>query len=230
MLKKKNQEEKMKKRSMFLVGVVLAVVLLVGATSCTAADLKDYQGILQKVDSLSGNVTVTLTDNTTMTFNLSDIDLKALRGHSGNVSLEPGDNVTIGKGRNGEIKELKARYAVVQGTIKSLGTENVTSTAAVFNKITLTTKDGDITLKVTANTTIIRGWGAKKPALSDLQVGQRVVVKYDVVKMEALTITVNADGKIQDNKKYNDDDDKGNRNKNSNIQSGNQNREREHDN
>ena len=224
----------MKKRRMFIVGVVLAVVLLVGATSCTAADLKAYEGILQKVDGLSGNVTVTLSDNTTMTFNLSDIDLKTLRGHSGNVSLEPGDNVTIGKGRNGEVKELKARYAVVQGTIKSLGTENVTSTTAnattAVNKITLTTKDGDITLKVTANTTIIRGWGDKKPALSDLQLGQRVVVKYDVVKMEALTITVNADGKIQDNKKYNDDDgDKGNRNKNSNIQSGNQNREREHD-
>jgi hypothetical protein len=225
----------MKKRSMFLVGLVLAVVLLVGATSCTAADLKAYEGILQKVDGLSGNVTVTLSDNTTMTFNLNDIDLKTLRGHTGNVSLEPGDNVTIGKGRNGDIKELKARYAVVQGTIKSLGTENVTSTTAnataVLNKITFTTKDGDITLKVTANTTVIRGWGAKKPVLSDLQVGQRVVVKYDVVKMEALTITVNADGKILDNKKYNDDDDdKGNRNKNSNIRFGNQYREREHDN
>ncbi len=191
---------------MFLLGLVLAVVLVVGATSCTAADLKAYEGILQKVDSLSGNVTVTLSDNTTMTFNLSDIDLKTLRGHSGNVSLEPGDNVTIGKGRNGEIKELKARYSVVQGTIKNLGTENVTSTTAnataVFDNITLTTKEGDITLKVTANTTIIKGWGAKKPALSDLQVGQRVVVKYDAGKMEALTITVNADGKIQDNKKY----------------------------
>jgi hypothetical protein len=220
----------MKRKFMFL-GAVLAVVLLVGAASCTAADLKSFEGILQKVDSLSGNVTVTLTDNTTMTFNLKDIDLKALRNARGDAALEPGDNVTVGKNRNGEIKELKTRYVVIQGTIKSLGTENVTATTenttVTANKMTVTTKDGDVTVLVTQKTVIL-GWGTKKPAFSDLKVGQKVVVKYDVSTMLALTITVNADGKIQDNRNDNGKDegfkDKNGQNKNGKFENTRQNR------
>jgi hypothetical protein len=190
-----------KKKLIFLVAI-LAVVLLVGATSCTAGDMKTLSGILQKVDSLSGNVTVTLSDNTTATFNLKDVDLQTLRKTLGNASLEPGDNVTIKACRNSDVKELKARYADIQGTIKSLGTDNITITAnnvtTTANNVTITTTKGDITLLVTPKTMIL-GWGIKKPVFTDLKVGQRVVVRYDVSTLLALTITVNSDGKIQDN-------------------------------
>jgi hypothetical protein len=194
------------KRKSVLLGTILAVILLAGATSCAPGDLKTFEGVLQKVDSLSGNVTVTLTDNTTMTFNLKDVDLTALRKAMGNPDLEPGDNVTIKKDRNGEVKELKSPYAVVQGTIKSLSTENVTSTTAnvtaAVNKMTITAGEGDITLLVTPKTMIL-GWGSKKPVFNDLKVGQRVVVRYEVSAKQAISITINADGKIQENKKFN---------------------------
>jgi hypothetical protein len=190
------------KRKSILLGIILAVVLLVGVTSCAPGDLKAFEGILQKIDSLSGNVTVTLSDNTTATFNLKDIDLKTIRKALGDASLEPGDNVTVEQGKHGEVKELKVRYAEIQGTIKSLGTDNVTVTTAnvtiTTNNITITTKKGDIKLLVT-NKTIIRGWGKEKPAFTDLKLGQRIEVKYDVSTLQALTITIDANGKIQDN-------------------------------
>ncbi len=178
----------MKKRKLVLSVAVLAVVMLVGFTSCNPGDLKAFEGVLKKIDDVSGNVTVTLKDGTTATFNLKDINVETIRKALGDAGLEPGDNVTLKKGRNGEVKELKVCYAVIQGTIKSLGTAN----------FTITTKKGDTTLLVTSNTTIL-GWGKEKPAFSDLKVGQRVVVKYDVTSLKALTITINAAGQIQDN-------------------------------
>jgi preprotein translocase subunit YajC len=176
------------KRKLLLPVAIIAAVMLAGFTSCSPGDLKAFEGILQKFDSLSGNVTVTLSDNTTATFNLKDIDLKTIRQALGDASLEPGDNVTGKQGRHGEVKELKVRNAETQGIIKSLGTDNVT----------ITTKKGDITLKVTPETQI-KGGGKEKPVFSDLKVGQRIEVKYDVSSLKALKIVINANGKIQDN-------------------------------
>jgi preprotein translocase subunit YajC len=200
----------MNKRKSIFAGVILAVVLLVGAASCAPGDLKAFEGILKNVDSLSGNVTITLSDNTTATFNLKDIDLSTIRKALGNASLKPGDNVTVKEGKHGEITEVKVRYAEVQGVIKSL-TANVTATANVttaarvastanvtIGSVTINTTKGDITLRVTS-ATLIRGDGKDKPAFANLKVGQRIVVKYDVTTMTALSITVNAAGQIHDN-------------------------------
>ena len=144
-------------------------------------------------------MTIVLKDGTTATFNLNDINIDTIRKALGDASLDIGDNVTLEKGRHGEVKELKVRYAVIQGTIKSLGTDNITITT----NITGNKNKGDITLQVTANTTIIRGLGTQKPVFTDLKVGQRIVVKYDVSTLKALTITINAAGQIQDNRSNN---------------------------
>lgn len=176
------------KRKAIFLGAILTIAVLVGATSCAPGDLKTFEGILQKVDSLSGNVTVHLSDNTTVTFNLKDIDLNTIRETLGDASLEPGDNVTVKQGSHGEVKGLEVSQAEIQGTIKSLGTANVT----------VTTKKGDITF-LSTNATIIRGGGKAKPVFTDLKVGQRIVVKYDVSTLKALTITIDAAGQIQDN-------------------------------
>ena len=178
----------MKKRKLLIPVAILAAVMLVGFTSCSPGDLKAFEGVLQKIDGLSGNVTVTLSDNTTATFNLKDIDLKTIREALGDASLDTGDNVTVRQGRHGEVKELKVRSAEVQGTIKSLVTDNVT----------ITTKKGDITLLVTTETQI-QGGGKEKPVFSDLKVGQRIEVKYDVSTLKALKIVINANGKVQEN-------------------------------
>ncbi len=186
----------MKKWKLLIPVAILAAVMIVGFTSCSPGDLKAFKSVLQKVDGLSGNVTVTLKDGTTATFNLKDISVETIRKALGDASLEPGDNVTFEKGRHGEVKELKVRYAETQGIVKSLGTDN----------ITITTKKGDITFKVTPETQI-KGGGKEKPVFSDLKVGQRIEVKYDVSSLKALKIVINADGKVQDNHQNRNDKD-----------------------
>jgi uncharacterized protein YuzE len=142
-----------------------------------------------------------------------------IRQALGDASLDTGDNVTIKQGRNGAVKGLEVRNAEVQGIIKSLGTDNITITANVTGNKSM----GDITLQVTRDT-VIRGGGKDKPVFTDLKVGQRIVVKYDVSTLKALTITLDANGQIQDNHNNNGDNGtiKGNQNNNGKNQ-GNQN-------
>ena len=165
-----------------LFGVILAgvIVLTFGLTGCTAADLKQFQGMLKDIDSLSGNVTVTLNDGTTATFNLSEIDVQALKNTLGDISLEAGDNVTLKQDRNGKVKAMEVCFARAEGTIKSVDAGN----------ITIATKDNhDITLIITQNTTIIQKTAGTVNAVS-LQVGHRVEAKYDAATLQALQIKV----------------------------------------
>gem|GEM_PF-2117878 len=168
------------KRKLFGLIALLSVALMLGLTACSAQDLQSYQGILNKIDSLSGNVTVTLKDGTTTTFNLADVNLDTIVNALGNVSLDLGDNITIQKDIHGKVKCLKVQNAEADGVIKTLGTDNITIT---------TEKKGDITLLVTPETLIIT-MSAGISALSNLQVGQTVEARYDVTSMKALMIKV----------------------------------------
>ncbi len=174
----------MLKRKPFLFGAILAVVMLVGVTGCTAGEMQALRGTLQNVDSVSGNVTVTLEDGTTRTFNFTDVKVETIRQALGNASLAIGDQVTIKVNKNdGDVEEVDVEKAEVDGVIKSLGTDNVTIT---------TDKNEDVTLKVTSETRIIiedKGTAT----FSDLQVGQKVEAKYDVTTKNALKIKVDID-------------------------------------
>ena len=168
------------KRKLFGLIALLSVALMLGLTACSAQDLQSFQGILNKIDSLSGNVTVTLKDGTTTTFNLADVNLDTIVNALGNVSLDLGDNITIQKDNHGKVKCLKVQNAEADGVIKTVGTDNITIT---------TEKKGDITLLVTPETLIIT-MSAGISALSNLQVGQTVEARYDVTSMKALMIKV----------------------------------------
>ena len=161
-----------------ILGVLLAAVMVIGIAGCTPAELQALQGKLKNVDSVSGNVTVTLKDGTTRTFNFTDVKVDTIKQALGNATLEIGDNVTV-KIRNKHIEEVKAACAEVSGTIKGVGTANVTIT---------TRKHGDIILGVTANTTIRKE--GKALTISDLKTGQQVEVKYEVTSKNALRINV----------------------------------------
>ncbi len=161
-----------------ILGALLAAAMLVGTAGCTPAELQALQGTLKNVDSVSGNVTVTLKDGTTRTFNFTDVKVDTIKQALGSATLEIGDNVTV-KIRDRHVEEVQADYAEVDGTIKGVGTANVTVT---------TKKQGDITLGVTANTTIRKE--GKVLTLSDLKTGEQVEVKYDVASENALRINV----------------------------------------
>jgi hypothetical protein len=178
-----------KHKSLLLVGI-LVVVMLLGVTSCTPEQIQALQGTLKNLDSVSGNVTVTLKDGSAQTFNFNDIDLETIRETLGNASLEVGDNVTV-KIKDGQVRGMKVQRAEVGGVIKSLSTDNVTNSVTIA-----TNKKADITLIVTADT-IIRIQGKATSTFSDLKVGQRIEVKYDVATGNALRINVNTGYKVE---------------------------------
>jgi hypothetical protein len=172
----------MLKRKPFLLAAILAVVMVMGVAGCTQADVQALQGTLKNVDSVSGNVTVTLKDGTTRTFNFTDVKVDTIKQALGNANLEIGDQVTVKVRKDGHVEEVDVKYAEVHGVIKGVGTDNVTIT---------TKKQGDVTLKVTSETKI--RIGDKGTAnLTDLKIGQQAEVKYDVTTKNALRINADA--------------------------------------
>ncbi|MFA4835774.1 MAG: hypothetical protein WC749_06890, partial [Dehalococcoidia bacterium] len=159
---------------LLVLGLGLFVVL-------NPSDVQALQGTLQSVDSVSGTVTVKLKDGSIKTFNFTDVSVATVSQALGSASLEIGDQVTIKQDKQGEVKDLKVQNADVEGTIKSLGTDNVTIT---------TEKKGDVTLRVTSDT-VIRIEDKGTTAFSDLHVGQKVEANYDVTSKKALRINVN---------------------------------------
>ena len=88
--------------------------------------------------------------------------------------------MTVKAHKNGKIEEVEVENAEVHGAIKAIGADNVTIT---------TLKQGDITLKVNADTKI-RVPGKGTTAFSDLKIGQSVETKYAVTTLTALRINV----------------------------------------
>lgn len=170
------------RRMLALCAVLAGMAMLVGFTACTQADVLALQGTLKNVDSVSGNVTVTLKDGTTQTFNFNNVKVDTIKQALGNATLEIGDNVTV-KIRQHRVEEVHAACAELDGIIKSVGADNVTVT---------TQKHGDVTLRVNAQTKIVVGDNSTA-ALSDLEAGQQVEAKYDVSTNTALRITVETD-------------------------------------
>jgi Cu/Ag efflux protein CusF len=169
------------KRTIIALGLaILCLVSIIGLTACTPADLQALQGTLKNVDNVTGNVTLNLKDGTAQTFNFTNVKVDTIKQALGNATLEVGDQVTVKAHKNGEIEEVDVENAEVHGAIKSLGADNATIT---------TLKQGDITLRVTADTKI-RMQDKGTAAFSDLKVGQSVETKYDVTTKTALRVNI----------------------------------------
>ena len=209
----------MHKRKIFLVGMlIVAMLVTVGFTGCSAEQLIALQGVIQNADTLSGTITVKMQDGSIQTFNFADVKVETVIAALGGLSLEPGDTVIIKQDKNGQVQEVIGSFAKVDGIISGLGTDSVSIN---------TEKGANITLEVTPETVIrIEGDGAVDDVddgavedvdegdvedvddgdvedvgdgdiedrgagnFTDLQVGQQVEAKYDVTSLEALTITV----------------------------------------
>lgn len=160
--------------------LVCALVIMAG---CGQPTLQQLEGILQNVDSLSGQVTVKLKDGGTITINLQDVKVEALRRALGTASLEPGNRVTVQMSQEGRVTNLKAHVAEAEGFIKSVDQGKQTITIALE-------RGGEVTLQV-ASDTRIEVEGLQGPgSLALLQAGQEVEAKYDVQTMKALKVEV----------------------------------------
>jgi len=98
----------MHKRKSFLVGILLVAMLVtVGVSGCTPDELTALEGIFQNMDSVSGTITVQLTDGSTQTFSFSDVKAETIRQALGDLSIEPGDTVILQVDRNGDVQEIE---------------------------------------------------------------------------------------------------------------------------
>jgi hypothetical protein len=168
------------KRKGFIWGAVLAVVMLLSVAGCTPGELQALQGILQKVDSASGNIIVKLQDGSTQTFNFTDVNVETIRQALGNATLEIGDQVLVKVHKNGSVADIDVQNAEVEGVIKSLGTASVTITTEDMDEVTLlVTPDTSISIDDKAISTF-----------ADLKAGQTVEAKYNVTTMNAARIHV----------------------------------------
>lgn len=174
----------MHKRKFLLVGILIVAMLVpVGVTGCTTEQLTALEGVIQNIDTVSGNVTVKMKDGSTQTFNFADVKAETIKEALGSLSIEPGDTVIIKEDENGDVQEIEGDYAEVDGIIKDLGADSIVIT---------TEKRGDITLEVTPET-VIRIEDEGTVDFADLQVSQYVEAKYDVTSLEALKLEVDID-------------------------------------
>lgn len=175
----------------------LAPVVLLAAVACTAAEAQALEGVLENVDSVSGEVTVKLKDGSTVTLNLEDVSVATLGDAVGAASLEPGDEVSLEVADDDEdvVTSVKTHRAEVDGTIQSVDVDAQTVTVTAENGV-------DFTVKVTPETKIEAEETDGSATLADLAVGLQVEVKYDVDTETAIKIEVEDDHD-------HDDEDKG---------------------
>lgn len=168
------------------LAAIVAVLALAFTLGCGQITPEQLEGILQNVDSISGQVTVKLKDGGTVTVNLQDVKVESLRQVVGTASLEPGNPVTVQMSQDRKVTNLKAHVAEAEGFIKSIDNER----QAI---VIILERGGEVTLQVT-NETRIEVEGLKGQAsLALLQIGQDVEAKFDVQTMKALKIEVEED-------------------------------------
>ena len=175
----------MHKQKTFLVGILIAAMLLtVGAFGCSggqhSGQLTTLEGVIEDLDTLSGVVTADIENGTTLSFNLANVKAETVVATLGGAIIEAGEPVIITLDDDGEVEEIKVESAKVWGIIKELGTDSVTITVE---------GEGDIVLQVTPDTAI-EIEDEDEASFEDLEVGQHVEAKYDVVSLEALEIEV----------------------------------------
>jgi hypothetical protein len=167
------------------VGLGVGTFGLVMVVACTPAEAQALEGVLENVDSVSGEVTVKLKDGSTVTLNLEDVSVATLGDAVGAASLEPGDEVSLEIDDNDEdvVTKVTTHRAEVDGTIQSVDVDAQTVTVTAENGV-------DFTIKVTPETKIEAEETDGNGTLADLVVGLQVEVKYNVDTETAIKIEV----------------------------------------
>jgi hypothetical protein len=196
-------------------GIILAAIMVLGITSCSADQLKTLDGILKNIDGISGNVTVTLSNGQTETFNLADISLNDVLSFADNVTdnatFTPGDRVKLKMNGKGTVDGLGFQNEQIRGTLAAIDSNNSTDSVATENS-TLTIKvtgKSDISLKLTPQTLVVIEAQGRSTA-ADLAVGQDVIVQYNKDTMTVEKVRVNSHTPAWQNRQQRQAPDKGN--------------------
>lgn len=175
-----------------VIPLVLALtVALVATAACTPEELEVLNGVLQKVDSADGKITIVTKDGKTVTIKIDTKTEVAAGGATANATnLAPGANVEVRVKKDGQVaSQIKARQSQVEGIITKIESGNVTIQARKGNPVTV----------VTTNTTRIEQGDEHAGTLADLKVGQRVHAKYDPTTYQAFKIEIQGKEKDDEN-------------------------------
>ncbi|NQW19795.1 MAG: hypothetical protein HQ477_03580 [Chloroflexi bacterium] len=152
---------------------LMALAASIGCADLAGVDAAVINGILQNVDSVSGEVTVQLKDGTTTTFNLADVDVEALQAIVGSAVLQRGDEVALTLDDDDSVTTVGSTSAKTEGTIVNID--------AAAPSITIDAENG-VQLKVIIEpgTEIkAKGPGPSQSNLSELVLGQEVKLNYN---------------------------------------------------
>jgi len=137
------------------------------------ADTTLVTGILQNVDSVSGEVTVQLNNGTTTTFNLEDVNIEELATIAGSAILQAGDQIELMLGSDNLVASMAPSVAKIEGTIFNIDTDE--------SSLTVDTENGvQLTVNIDEQTEIkAKGTGISSANIFKLVAGMEVKVIYD---------------------------------------------------
>ncbi|MBI2850280.1 MAG: DUF4382 domain-containing protein [Chloroflexi bacterium] len=167
-------------RMLMLPLILVMAVAVVAITACTPEELEVLSGVLQKVDSADGKITIVTKDGRTVTLKIDTDTTVAAQGATTNASsLEPGAEVEVKVKKDGQsARQIAAKQAHVEGTISKIESGNVT----------IQSEKGSLVTVLVTNSTRIEIEDEDNGTLADLKVGLKVEAKYDPTTKQAFKI------------------------------------------
>ena len=144
-------------------------IMLLAALACTAAEAEMLKGILEKVDTANGEITIVTKDGKTVILTIStDAPVVTDGAISALETLEPGASVEVEVDQQ-IVRLIRAHQAKVEGTIVEIEGDEVTVESERGRKITVLVQD----------ITRIYLEDDFPGLVTDLRAGSKVEIKFD---------------------------------------------------
>ncbi len=152
---------------------ILAITVLTFSAACNGSNTQHLQGILENIDTISGQITIVTEDRETHVITFDSTTQVTNNGETVAIgALEPGAHIEIEleKGGAETARTIEARLARVEGTVSSWQD----------GELTVTPENGGQPVRIKLdNTTQIRTEDGDSGTTADLSSGIRVEVRYD---------------------------------------------------
>lgn len=157
------------KRVKFLA--LLALLMLLVATGCAPDEIERLEGILQNVDTINGEITMSLKDGRVVTLTIAtDAPVETEGASSTLETLEPGASIEVEVNEDGQVvQHINARLAKAEGVVVEIDGK----------EITVETERGRRVTVIVTERTRIELEDDLPGTLADLHVGAEVEVKFD---------------------------------------------------
>ena len=178
----------------YRVLAMLTPLILLAALACEGLEAELVRGILQDVDTVNGEITITTNDGKTITLNIDTAASVATESDGSSLqssfeTLEPGTSVEVELDDDGNgVRGIVARLAQAKGTL----------VAIEGNEVTVESLRGHQATVLVTEQTRIRLEDDFPGQLADLTLGAEVKIKFDPVSRVAFKIdTEDEEAKIK---------------------------------